>query len=97
MKLGWKRIYEGVTYEVIQPHQTLITWEPTATLDVLWKKEAAAEGEIVDWFVPTSTNNYSKDQLMRYTDDKVYKSLINDNVWSPEQYPGGWEYQPDLV
>jgi hypothetical protein len=29
--------------------------------------------------------------VMRYTDGKTYKSLIDNNVWSPDTYPAGWE------
>jgi hypothetical protein len=26
----------------------------------------------------------------RKTDGKVYESLIDNNIWSPEAYPAGW-------
>lgn len=46
---------------------------------------------IIEWFVPTSTNNYKFGDLVRYTDGKVYESIYNGaNVWSPVAYPQGW-------
>ena len=27
-------------------------------------------------------------------DDPVYVSLIDNNVWSPEAYPAGWQQLP---
>lgn len=40
VKVGWKRVYNGITYRCLQSHQTLSTWTPTATLGVLWASEA---------------------------------------------------------
>lgn len=35
--IGAKRIYNGVKYNVIQPHQTQLTWNPSLTVGVLWE------------------------------------------------------------
>ena len=32
---------------------------------------------------------FSKDEY-GWWNDKLYKSLIDSNVWTPEQYPSGW-------
>ena len=40
--LGWKRVYEGKTYEVIQAHMTLSTWTPDVT-PALWKNITLVE------------------------------------------------------
>ena len=42
VELGWKRWYESKQYEVIQAHQTLEAWTPTATIGVLWKSLATS-------------------------------------------------------
>lgn len=87
VKLGWKRIYEGVTYEVIQPHQTLITWEPTATIDVLWKKEATVGGDYEKWVRPTHAGNaYQTGEIVWYPeiDDTLWISKIDANVTFPD-------------
>ena len=91
---GDTRTWGGVTYKCIQGHTTLKGWEPDKT-PTLWKENESGD-EIIDWYVPTSTKNYSKGDLVRYTDGNVYKSLIDNNVWSPTAYPARWEHQPDL-
>lgn len=41
---------------------------------------------------PTGSHDaYMKDEVMLYTDGKVYISLIDNNTWTPEAYPQGWE------
>ena len=35
---------------------------------------------------------FSKDELGWWKGD-IYKSLIDSNVWNPDQYPQGWEKQ----
>jgi len=53
---------------------------------------------IIDWYQPTGAQDaFRIDTLMRYTDGKVYKSLIDYNTYSPVAYPAGWELQPDLT
>lgn len=41
VKLGWKRVYSGTTYECIQAHMTVIGQTPDVT-PALWQAEAAA-------------------------------------------------------
>lgn len=51
------------------------------------------EGETVsDWKQPTGASDaYMTGATVKYTDGKTYKSLIDNNVWSPDTYPAGWE------
>lgn len=50
-----------------------------------------ASNTIAEWKQPTGAHEaYMVGDKMRYTDGKVYKSLINNNVWSPDVYPNGW-------
>lgn len=45
-----------------------------------------------EWRQPTGAHDaYMKGDTMIYTDGKTYKSLIDNNVWSPDVYPDGWE------
>ena len=53
--------------------------------------ETESDG-IAEWHQPTGAHDsYMIGDKMLYTNGKVYKSLINSNVWSPEVYPNGWE------
>ena len=45
-----------------------------------------------EWRQPTGAHDaYMKGDIMLYTDGKIYKSLIDNNVWSLDVYPDGWE------
>lgn len=45
-----------------------------------------------EWRQPTGAHDaYMKGDTMIYTDGKSYKSTIDNNVWSPDVYPNGWE------
>lgn len=92
VKLGWKRIYNGVTYTVIQAHQTLSTWTPDVT-PALWHPEVIPD-IIPVWKQPTGAHDaYNKGDKVHFPKitDPVYESLINANVWSPAVYPAGWK------
>ena len=96
---GNARTYEGDVYRCIQPHTTQADWTPDVT-PALWVKLTPdeAEGkEIIRWFEPTAEHNYSLGQLVVYTDDKIYESKLNDNIWSPTAYPTGWEFVRDAT
>lgn len=46
---------------------------------------------VAEWKQPTGAHDaYMRGDKMLYTDGKVYKSLIDNNVWSPDVYPNGW-------
>lgn len=80
--------YNGVLYKVITAHTSQSTWTPTDAPS-LFVKVIVQEGEILDWEQPTAENAYKKGDKVRYN-GKVYESLIDNNVWSPEGYPAGW-------
>ena len=45
-----------------------------------------------EWRQPTGAHDaYMNGDMMIYTDGKTYKSLIDNNVWSPDVYPNGWD------
>jgi hypothetical protein len=78
VELGWKRIYNGVQYEVIQKHQTLEAWTPIATIGTLWKSLAVSS----EWVVGVA---YKVNDIVTYQ-DKIYKCLqahTSISTWSP--------------
>lgn len=84
-----KVLYDGVLYKVLQNHTSQEGWTPTSAPS-LFAKVLTSEGEILDWEQPDSTNPYMKGDKVRYN-GKVYESLIDNNVWSPDGYPAGWK------
>ena len=84
-----KVLYNDVLYKVLQNHTSQEGWTPTSAPS-LFAKVLTSEGEILDWEQPSSTNPYMKGDKVRYN-GKVYESLIDNNVWSPDGYPAGWK------
>lgn len=81
--------YNGVLYKCLQTHTSQPTWTPTDSSS-LWAKVLIPDPEVIpDWEQPESTNPYMKGDKVRYN-GKVYESLIDNNIWSPEVYPAGW-------
>ena len=86
---GDKVLYNDVLYKVLQNHTSQEGWTPTSAPS-LFAKVLTSEGEILDWEQPSSTNPYMKGDKVRYN-GKIYESVIDNNVWSPEAYPQGWK------
>lgn len=81
--------YNDVVYKCLQAHDAQPTWTPTDAPS-LWAKVLNPSEDIPDWEQPDSTNAYMTGDKVRYK-GKVYESLIDNNVWSPEAYPQGWK------
>lgn len=84
-----KVLYDGVLHKVLQNHTSQEGWTPTSAPS-LFAKVLTSEGEILDWEQPTAENAYMKGDRVKYN-GKVYESLIDNNVWSPDGYPAGWK------
>lgn len=79
-------------YRCVQGHTSQEGWEPDKT-PALWT-EVALPGEIPVWKQPTGAQDaYNKGDKVHYpdVDSPVYVSTIDNNVWSPDAYPQGWE------
>ncbi len=83
--------YGEKLYRCVQAHTSQADWTPDAT-SALWT-EVAKPGEIPVWKQPTGAQDaYSKGDRVWYPakDTTVYESTIDNNVWSPADYPQGW-------
>lgn len=84
--------YDGKLYRVVQAHTSQADWLPP-DVPALYT-EVAAPGEIPIWKQPTGAQDaYKIGDKVWYPDKtgSVYRSLIDGNVWSPVDYPQGWE------
>lgn len=81
--------YNSILYKVLQNHTSQEGWTPTSAPS-LFAKVLTSEGEILDWEQPSSTNPYMKGDKVKFN-GKIYESVIDNNVWSPEAYPQGWK------
>lgn len=81
--------YNGILYKVLTDHTSQASWTPTDAPS-LFVKVLTSDNEILDWEQPSADNAYMKGDKVRYN-GKVYESLIDNNVWKPDEYPTGWK------
>lgn len=82
--------YEGILYKCLQPHTSQASWTPIAAPS-LWAKVLIPDANVIpEWEQPDSTNPYMKGDKVMF-EGQTYESLIDNNIWSPSAYPGGWK------
>lgn len=84
--------YQGKLYRCIQSHTTQLDWTPDL-VPTLWVQVNAPD-VIPVWKQPTGAQDaYQTGDKVHFptAGDPVYRSLIDANVWSPTEYPQGWE------
>lgn len=78
-------------WKCLQPHTSQEGWNPSST-PALWV-EVARPGEyreIKDNM--SSTEMFAKDEIGWYKEKtNLYKSLIDNNIYTPITYPMGWQ------
>ena len=88
--VGDRYRYGETLYKVIQAHTTQEDWTPDITPALF---VVVSLDEWPEWKQPTGSQDaYNKGDKVTYKGDH-YISLIDANVWSPEEYPAGWEKQ----
>lgn len=66
-------------------------WEAVRALQNNEKPEGDTTNPPGDFKQPTGAHDaYMKGDTVKYN-GKTYKSIIDNNVWSPDTYPAGWE------
>lgn len=84
--------HEGASYEVIQGHIAQLGWEPDVT-PALFKRVADPGDEWPEWKRPTGAHDcYNAGDKVTFQGEH-YISIIDNNSWSPTEYPAGWEKQ----
>ena len=90
-EVGKRIVFEGVLYKVIQAHTSQAEWTPVAAPSLFAKViNETIDGSIPEFEQPDSTNPYMKGDRVIFN-GKVYESLIDNNVYSPSDYPTGWK------
>lgn len=77
--------YDDALFTCLQAHTSQSDWTPTAAPS-LWARSLAAadgaDGEPPAWVQPDSTNGYSQGAVVAHG-GKVWRSLVDNNVWEP--------------
>lgn len=94
-KKGDPFVYNGRYFRVSQDITTSSIWHPgdVGTESLFYEIRIAPDGIIV-WSQPFGEYNApDKGDLRHYPDSNspIYRSLIDNNAYSPEAYPAGWE------
>ena len=77
-------------YKVLQSHKSQADWQPDKT-PALYKLIGSNDDGYLEWKQPLGAHDaYKIGDIVEYN-GKLYKSLINGNVWSPDVYADGWE------
>lgn len=77
-------------YKVVQVHTSQADWTPDNTKSLYSPIGLTDEGYPV-WSKPTGAHDaYNTGDIVDYN-GTLYKSLIDGNVYSPDEYPQGWE------
>lgn len=84
--------HDGILYKCLQEHTSQAAWTPTDAPS-LWARVLIPDPEVIPvWVQPDSTNPYMTGDKVHFPgeDDPVYESTIDNNIWSPADYPAGW-------
>lgn len=87
---GVNAVGDPQLYKVVQAHTSQTDWTPDATAS-LYTPIGLDEYGYPIWSKPTGAHDaYNTGDVVNFN-DVLYKSLIDGNTYSPEEYPTGWE------
>lgn len=87
---GMNDVNDPQLYRVVQAHTSQADWKPSETPALYEPIGLNKEGFPV-WSKPSGAHDaYNIGDIVDYN-GTLYRSLIDGNVYSPEEYPVGWE------
>ena len=77
-------------YRVVQAHTSQLDWAPNLTPALYVPIGVDNAGHTV-WSKPSGAHDaYNTGDIVSYN-GTLYRCLTNGNIYSPEEYPAGWE------
>lgn len=90
LRYGENGVGDPQLYRVVQAHTSQLGWTPDETPSLYVAIGLNTDGYPV-WSKPTGAHDaYNVGDIVDYN-GILYKSLIDGNVYSPDEYPQGWE------
>lgn len=87
---GTNSVGDPQLYRVVQAHTSQADWLPNVT-PALYTPIGLDDSGYDIWSKPTGAHDaYNIGDIVNYN-GTLYKSVIDGNVWSPDEYPAGWE------
>lgn len=80
----------GRVVRLLQPYDSTIYTAEPEKLDAQWGFKWSTDPAHALPYIALATSPYSTGEVCT-EDGKVYRSTIDRNVWSPSEYPQGWE------
>lgn len=89
-RYGENTVGDAQLYQVLQDHTSTAEWTPDTAVS-LYKKIGVTEDGYPEWVQPLGASDaYNTGDIVSYN-GTLYKSVIDNNTWSPDTYPAGWE------
>lgn len=87
---GQNGVGDPQLYKVVQGHTSQADWTPDKT-PALYVAIGLDDSGYPVWSKPTGAHDsYNTGDVVNYN-DVLYVSTIDGNIWSPDEYPAGWE------
>lgn len=86
-RINWNGVIKRASVDLWDTKENNPDNAPSLWEDINYKDGIRIIPEVI-----TVGTAFSKDEL-GYWKDTLYKSLIDNNVWTPDAYPTGWEIQ----
>lgn len=87
---GVNTVGDPQLYRVAQAHTSQADWLPDS-LPALYVPLGLSEEGYPVWSRPTGAHDaYNAGDIVEYK-GALYRCVLDGNVWSPEEYPQGWE------
>ena len=87
---GENAVGDPQLYKVLQEHTSQTEWVPKDT-PALYEPIGLSEEGYPVWARPSGVHDaYNVGDVVDYS-GTLYVSALDGNVWSPEEYPAGWE------
>ena len=88
---GTNRVGDPQLYKVVQAHTSQADWTPDVAVSLYEALGLDGQGYPV-WSQPAGAQDaYMTGDVVNYK-GKLYRSLVDGNVHSPEVYPAGWTF-----
>ena len=84
-RINWNSTIKRATVDLWDNAESTPDIAPTLWEDISYRKGYRIIPETI-----TSGTAFAKDEY-GWWNDALYRSLIDNNVWTPEQYASGWE------